>query len=430
MSAVMQALKDRCLSAGLRAELVEATPDPPLSRRLRIWYGDEPESERLVIRESIAEFVAGSRFDAFQPLLDFEGVWSPSEGVIECELDTGGVGAPTRFVLAIIARGVGLDDDAAFRAEDVAGAIIPIPLKHDTIKAAIRLGSDEFTVWRGLFHPHAALEFDRRPRRVVLRIEGMHATAAEAAADILERISNSILFQLDLHTDVPVFLARRREFFDRRPRRSPAPGVMSAPAFQYDNEPMALYWYARTSQQVPLLSFLAFYQVLEFYFPVFSAERAHATLRNLLKDPRFDVANDLHIARLVQAIRPNASGRGFGDERAQLQATIQACVTPLQMSEFFRSDDRLFKFYDRHGKQRMPIVETKLPVSTDSDLRPLVAQRVYDIRNRIVHTKSGEPGSEVLLPFSRESRLLRFDIQLIQYLARQALIATSNPLRL
>jgi len=43
-----------------------------------------------------------------------------------------------------------------------------------------------------------------------------------------------------------------------------------------------------TTRCVPLLQFLAFYQVVEFYYPMFSEKDAIHRLKIILKDPRFD----------------------------------------------------------------------------------------------------------------------------------------------
>jgi hypothetical protein len=74
----------------------------------------------------------------------------------------------------------------------------------------------------------------------------------------------------------------------------------------------------------------------------------------------------------------------------------------------------------------------KLPIeNVDADLRNDVADLIYDIRCKIVHTKGeGHEGDvKLLLPFSQEADLLFYDIELLQYVARLVLIAASSPLR-
>lgn len=65
-------------------------------------------------------------------------------------------------------------------------------------------------------------------------------------------------------------------------------------------------------------------------------------------------------------------------------------------------------------------------------MRAPVADLIYDIRCKIVHTKGEnyEGEVELLLPFSKEAELLFFDIQLIKYVARKVLIAAGAQLSL
>jgi len=82
--------------------------------------------------------------------------------------------------------------------------------------------------------------------------------------------------------------------------------------------------------------------------------------------------------------------------------------------------------------QTKSLTSMRIPINKPrADLRNEVADRIYDIRCKIVHTKGGGEGElELLLPFSKEAELLYYDIELIQYVARQVLIAASTPLRL
>ena len=66
----------------------------------------------------------------------------------------------------------------------------------------------------------------------------------------------------------------------------------------------------------------------------------------------------------------------------------------------------------------------KIPLANpNADLRADVADRIYDIRCKIVHTKndSGIGDVELLLPFSREAEQLSHDIELVQYVAQETL---------
>jgi hypothetical protein len=425
----LEQIRERCIAAGYHAEIRNVDTDDPRRRQVAFWYGDgDSESGRVIVPAEAAPVLLGTKFDDYRPLGDFEAIWSHALGTIECALNAGNLSLPPAYRLEAIARRLGQPGD--FDEMLAAPVKVTVPLLNDRYRVSLQLSSVEFGALRGLFRRQGTVRFEQQLYLPVLRLEGLAGVSEAEAEDILERVGNAVLFQVDLKTDVPLFLARRRELLSTPSRVARERLALAPQAFQYDAEPMALYWYARTAFQIPLLGFLGFYQVVEFYFPSFSSERAQVAVRNILKDPRFDCNNDSHITRLLSAVRPSVSGRGYGDERAQLQATVQACVTPQQMREFMESSDQIVKFYSRQQK-KMPIVDVRVPIdSEDADLRPQVALRIYAIRNRIVHTKAGDEAGEVLLPFSREVRLLRYDLQLMEFIARQTLITTSRPLQI
>jgi hypothetical protein len=183
---------------------------------------------------------------------------------------------------------------------------------------------------------------------------------------------------------------------------------------------------------MPLLRFLAFYQTIEFYFPIYYQHEAIKHIRGLLKHPTFSIYDDKSIIRLISALqagRPNA----FGDERSQLRATLQSCLVADGLRAFLTSDDQIRSFFTTAAQWKV-ISEVQIPINkVDADLRNDVADRIYDIRCKIVHTKGDAPsgaGTEILLPFSKEADLLTFDIELVQYVARQVLIMSSSKLAL
>ena len=59
-----------------------------------------------------------------------------------------------------------------------------------------------------------------------------------------------------------------------------------------------------------------------------------------------------------------------------------------------------------------------------------VSERIYEIRCRIVHSKASEGDFDVLLPYSSGIKKLNFDLELIEFISRKVLIASSRPLNL
>jgi len=204
---------------------------------------------------------------------------------------------------------------------------------------------------------------------------------------------------------------------------------LAPPKYEYDEEAMALYWYARTALNMPLLQFLAFYQVLEFYFPTFSFAEAQQKIRNLIKDPVFDVSKDSDVAHIINTIKQSARGRAIGDEKGQLKATIHHIVDNETLSTFLTESEERRDFFDS-AKKSKSLAKHKIAFSRpDSDLRAEVALRIYEIRCRIVHTKD-EDDLELILPFSTDLVHMKHDLELIEFLATRAIIATSRPMNL
>jgi hypothetical protein len=178
---------------------------------------------------------------------------------------------------------------------------------------------------------------------------------------------------------------------------------------------------------MPLLQYLAYYQTIEYYFPTYSQADARRRLRNILKDPSFRPDRDADLGRLL-AVTGAGGPHSFTDERSQLRATLYECLDPSQLRDFICETDEKAQFFKSKAKG---LTEVKIPLADDkADLRDSVAERIYDIRCKIVHTKLGSKEGEVelLLPFSPEADLLYWDIDLVQYVARNVLIAASSAL--
>jgi hypothetical protein len=230
----------------------------------------------------------------------------------------------------------------------------------------------------------------------------------------------------------PLGLIRRRHpraYSGRKPRPDKTPDI-KFPTTEFDKAPLELYWYGRSAMGMPLLQFLAFYQTIEYYFPAYSQAEARKKIINILKDPRFSPNKDSDVGKILTAIK-TGGGYGFGDERSQLKATIYECIDSEQLRAYLTDTVEKKEFFSTKAKG---LTDVKISINNPTtDLRNEVADRIYDIRCKIVHTKigAGEGGDgELLLPFSKESELMYFDIDLIQYVAQQVLIAASSPLRI
>jgi hypothetical protein len=259
-----------------------------------------------------------------------------------------------------------------------------------------------------------------------LQIRGVNIERHDDALAVLERLADALFFEIDAELGVPLVLDQGRLSGGVQRWRGDRPPEIRFPSSEYDADPMALYWYARGATNMPLLQFLAFYQVLEFYFPVFVEQEVRRRIKGVVKDPKFSAHDEGAISRIVQATRL-VGARGGADERAQLRAVIKGCGDPEQIREVLeRPPSRASYFGKRKGGPARQILRAEM---SDGDLMDAVSERVYEIRCRIVHTKDSSSGEDRILPFSHEADRLGPDIRLIEMLARTALITSSRELK-
>lgn len=268
------------------------------------------------------------------------------------------------------------------------------------------------------------------PYKITLKIRAGRVKTNEQATKLLIKVANATFFQIEMLADFAIILDREKKglAFPRKGTRVTAVySELQYPRTEFDETPISLYWYARNAVGMPLLQFLAFYQVIEYYFPTYSRSEAQRKLKSILKEPTFRTERDADIGRLLSAIYISRSG-SFGDERSQLKATIIECVDSQLLREFIETTERV-EFYRKKDTYHGISINTS-GKGPDPDYRADVSERIYNIRCKIVHTKNDardEDEIEVLLPFSKEADQLSHDLELVQFLARSVLIAASGP---
>ncbi|MFS8112076.1 hypothetical protein QD460_10180 [Rhizobium jaguaris] len=269
-----------------------------------------------------------------------------------------------------------------------------------------------------------------RVGNITLCISGIVIQQHDQALRLLNKIADALFFQIDLCLNLPLRLQKRvrlPKLGMKGPPKTKPP--LLYPQYEYDSAPISLYWYARSAVGMPLLQFLAYYQVLEFYFPTYSQKEAGRRIQNILKDPRFRKESDTDIASLISAIKSNKSG-SYGSEREQLRSTLNECIDAATLRDFYESN---LERKNNFGAKKLPLTKLKLSLGqVNADLRSETADILYDIRCKIVHTKADdvEDREAILLPFSQEAELLRSYVDLIRFLAQAVLIAASSPIKL
>lgn len=264
-----------------------------------------------------------------------------------------------------------------------------------------------------------------RKDSVSLKVTGLNISNHDKAKEIIETIFASICFQFDCKTNLPLMLAFERSYSRVKTGTTLTDGLeLTAVNQKYDNEALSLYWYAQSALSMPLLQFLALYQVIEFYYPIYSDLAAQKKVANVIKDPCFNSHSEKDIARIFNIVKSASSIRS---ELSQLESTFRECVDISLLRDWLKSNTKREEYF--RSKNAAKLSEYKINSDSDDDvLLKQVFQRFYNLRCRIVHTKGAEGELDVLHPQSREVKYLDYDIELANFLAHRVLISSSKPI--
>lgn len=391
---------------------------------LLVSIPEERESRNIVIPENEdIQKVLNSKIEKYKFIKGYEAVWSNELKCVECEIESQ---ESLLMHPRIITKR--LKNFLNVIMEDSDGVVYEFPSPKEGIRVIIGTSTLDFTILQS-FQSNLFIFSKRLRPRLTIRIEGQELKTHDAALEFLLKVANSVLFQLDLATNIPLHLVMDRQIIKGIKKRGTQRSKpdFQPPRYEYDKEPLALYWYARTAIDMPLLQFLAFYQVLEFYFPLYSFTEARQRIKNLLRDPLFDTTKDTDIAQIINIIKVSAKGKAIGDEKSQIKATLQHIVDKDSLLAFYSENEGRKDFFDQQKKLK-GISKQKINFSLgDNDIRLETALRIYEIRNRIVHSKE-EDEVELILPYSSEIKNIKHDLELVEFLARKAIIAGARPL--
>ncbi|WP_171468041.1 hypothetical protein [Cellulosimicrobium sp. 72-3] len=372
-------------------------------------------SRSVVVDESCLESVSEIPLGSIVFLGDYDAVLDTESGTIEAALRSASRGVASAIYLhrrlartssvAPVSADVGVDVDNVKTWQ--------ILLKHPRHPVRISQISEQLAT---LLNPARPFK-DRLSMKIPVDGSATH----DSSLMLLESLGHAILFDVDLLHGIAIdFSSRSRPLVAKRNERSEV--VLSYPRHQYLREPLELYRYGQSADGLPLLQFLAFYQSVEYFFPVYADGAALRTVRNEVADPRFNPRDDEQIARLLRIAK---SASGFASEKEQMKSAVKTATSVPRLRDFLRRHPELDYFTQRKQK-----IRGASPLKIDESLTEGVAERLYAIRCRIVHTKQsgGDSGIELLLPSSGEAAALGPDVDLMRFIAQSVLLDQAIPL--
>lgn len=262
---------------------------------------------------------------------------------------------------------------------------------------------------------------------ITARVHNIGASSVEAAIRISTPIIEACLFELSYLKELPLGLSHewpRRQSRTRpfRIRDIERGDHLPLPTVQF-NADIVRFYQRGVSTRDPVIQFLSFYQVLEYFFLSVSDGKLYDTLSHRLNDPAFK-AVPRNLDRLIQDVLDH---RRITDETEMLKLVLQNYVESDELVDFI--EDYEIYLGEKHYTKRRQMFGQDMPEVRfeEQHLWGNIAKRIKVIRNAIVHSSDRHERSERYVPLTtRAEDAIMKEIPLMKFLAERVVIATAN----
>lgn len=366
--------------------------------------------EKIKIDQAVAEFIDDKKinFLDYKFVPNYEAIWSDIHNNVECEIT---FMWGSRQILRLLTG----DPDGVWK------------LDYDKYSVEIKRPSYEFSLLRKSTTFIVFTSYINSIRRIVRYKETSISISVKTdsiensgeAINIIQSIIESLCFDISCNLNalflpsVPIFKSKNNinSNFD--------PNLLSLNK-KLDSEALSYYWSAESSQSYPLMSFLGYYQVVEYFYSFFAENDLRNKIGNIIKDPRFNMHDYKSLNKIITA---NKNFINSNKDQAKLSVTIKSCVDKSEFKEWFESDSERVSYFSNACCSKVSPI--KINSKTDTDLLKQALDRFYDIRCRIVHTDTNNESERNLSPRSHIENF-NYDIELAKYFAQKVLICTST----
>lgn len=266
---------------------------------------------------------------------------------------------------------------------------------------------------------------------LALRLITVKATSpVNASLAEFRKMVQSYLFNICYNTNA-VFSIPDLHIGRREARRSMRREGQLFPYKQY-NQSLVKYYYQGLSSDIPFAQYLAFYHVPEFFFQTVAEDDAFKEIEDFITHPSFSPRKKEDMRRFYNKVRKimrTQKENDVWDEKVGFILclkkyvpdldTLKATINAIDSSALDYYKSTVVSFADEGS-----IVNF---ASTPEDIYASIRNRVYSVRNAIVHSKEGERLKYE--PFRHDKELAK-EIPLIRAIAEEIIINSSKPINI
>lgn len=262
---------------------------------------------------------------------------------------------------------------------------------------------------------------------ITIKVYNIPENSTDAALKYSSRVIESCLFELSYLNHITLglmneWVIRRREQRDRpfefgesvRGRQLPLPTA------NFNPDIIRFYQLGMSSDE-PVLQFLAFYQVLEYFFIMVSDEQLYNKLSRQLNDPKFKTTRR-HLDNLIKNV---VEHKRSTDEKEMLKNVLNKFIDETELIKFIQAyEDHLG---DKLYSKKRSIFGEEVEVRLESGhVMGNVAKSIKAVRDALVHSSDRYERRPRHIPFSKTTEIVKQEIPLIKFLAEKVIIASAT----
>lgn len=247
-------------------------------------------------------------------------------------------------------------------------------------------------------------------------------SSSDLKLETFEKLSDSFIFSLGYNVNMHILEFRPlNEDINYNPRLKL--DEIEIPRRDYIKE-LIYYYQQALSADNPLLEYLSFYQILEYFYGIVVREDLMNDVKNKISHPKFSHRNNESILQLIDIVR-----KGKFEEQRALIHVLKRYLKLDELKNDLLNYCENENYYEYYINNKVNFANAgSIKGNKNEIMMDLLSNRIYDVRNALIHSKEGEKSKYT--PFSENESELKKEIPLIRLVAEQIIINSSKDLEL
>jgi hypothetical protein len=262
-------------------------------------------------------------------------------------------------------------------------------------------------------------------RPLTIKVMQMNAASLDEAKKTSDAIIDAALFGIaclkdmafDLHSEWP---RRHQRIEPFRFEESPEGSDLPLPRARYTPD-LVRFYLRGCSASDPVVQFLSFYQVLEYFFLTSADEQLYARLATRLHDPHF-AATPKHLDKLIQ---DTLEHKRETDETEMLKLVLQKYTSEPDVIQFISSYEAHLKDTPYTKKRSVFGEENQVNLQPGHVFGGL-SRRIKLVRNALIHSSDRHERKDRYVPTRANESIIEREVPLVEFLAEKVVIASAQ----